>query len=324
MLSSDNNLEWICDMPWDDKLGRRLKLKDLQTLMTVSEAGGIRKAADRLNYSQPAVSKAIASLERTLGKRLLERSRSGIELTQYGEALLKCGVAVFDDLRKGVADIDFLSDPTAGEVRVGCTEPLSAGVVSAVIDRLVRRYPRIRFQVLLRDRAILYRELVARNLDVLIAQMERHIDEEHTQSEILYHEPIVVVAGAQHPTAKKRRIKLSDLINEPWALPPAHSFITNLLAEAYRADGSEPPRTAVVASAYLRIILAASGHLITAVPAMMLKPGAGQMAIRSLPVALPANRRPVGVVTLRNRTLNPVVQLFIEHTRVVAKAMASA
>ena len=137
-------------MPWDDKIGRRLKLKDLQTLMAVIEAGGIGKAADRLNYSQPAVSKAIASLERTLGKRLFERGRKGIELTPYGDAMLKCGIAVFDDLRKGVEEIDFLADPTAGEVRIACTEPVSAGIVSAVIDRLVRRYPRIDIDVVSR------------------------------------------------------------------------------------------------------------------------------------------------------------------------------
>lgn len=311
-------------MPWDERIARRLKLKDLQTLMTVIETGGIRKAADRLNYSQPAVSKAIASLEHTLGRRLLERSRKGIELTPYGDALLKCGVAVFDDLRKGVADIDFLSDPTAGEVRIGCTEPVSAGIVTAVINRLVRRYPRIMFQVLLRDTVSLHRELAARNFDLLIAQMEQHIDEENTQSEVLYHESIVLVAGAQHPTTKKRRIKLGDLIDEPWALPPPHSFISSLLLQAFLADGLEPPRTAVMAPAYLRIMMAASGSLITALPAMMLKAGVSQMPIKALPVSLPANRRPVRMVILKNRALSPVAQLFIEHTRTVAKAMAAA
>src|SRR5690242_682124 len=58
-------------MPWNDRIGRRLKLKDLQTLMAVIDAGGVGKAADRLNYSQPAVSKAIASLERALGSGCL-------------------------------------------------------------------------------------------------------------------------------------------------------------------------------------------------------------------------------------------------------------
>src|SRR5215468_633499 len=97
-------------MPWDDKIRRRLKLKDLRMLMAVIDAGGIAKAADRLNYSQPAVSKAIASLERALGKRLFERSRKGIELTPYGNALLKCGTEVFDSLKRGVEEIESLAD----------------------------------------------------------------------------------------------------------------------------------------------------------------------------------------------------------------------
>src|SRR5215468_5945979 len=130
---------------WDDKIGRRLKFKDLQMLMAVAETGGIGKAASSLNYSQPAISKAIAGLEHAFGKRLLERGRKGIEFTPYGDALVKCGAAVMDELRKGFADIEFLSDPTAGMVRVGCTEP--AGFVTSVVDHLARRYPRIEFQM---------------------------------------------------------------------------------------------------------------------------------------------------------------------------------
>src|SRR5262245_40248581 len=125
-------------MLWDDKVSRRLKLKDLRTLMAVIEAGGMGRAADRLNYSQPAVSRAIAGLERTLGKRLFERGRKGIELTPFGDAMLECSVAVFDDLRKGVEKIDFLADPTAGEIRIACTV-VTAGIVSAVIHRFVQR-----------------------------------------------------------------------------------------------------------------------------------------------------------------------------------------
>jgi DNA-binding transcriptional LysR family regulator len=307
-------------MPLDERLGRRLKLRDLQTLMSVVEAGGIRKAADRLNYTQPAVSKAIASLERSVGKRLLERSRRGIELTPYGEAVIKCGIAVFDDLRKGIADIESLADPTAGEVRIGCTEPVAAGIVSAVMDRLVQRHPRIRFQVLLRDTATLHRELVARNIDVLIAQMDRLLDDKNTQSEILYYESIAVVASVHHPAANRRRIQISDLLDEAWALPPPQSFVTSIIAQAFRKSGLELPSTAVTGSAYLRIVMVVSGGVITALPATMLK--ASILPLRALPVMLPTNRRPVRIVTLKNRSLSPVAELFVDQTRTVAKAIS--
>ena len=159
-------------MAWDDKIGRRLKFKDLQMLMAVAETGGIGKAATHLNYSQPAISKAIAGLEHAFGKRLLERGRKGIEFTPYGDALVKCGAAVIDELRKGVADIEFLSDPTAGTVRVGCAEPVSAGLVTSVVDHLARRYPRIEFQMEVNNPNALYEDVLARKVDFAIVHAE--------------------------------------------------------------------------------------------------------------------------------------------------------
>src|SRR6476620_6868492 len=112
-----------------DRIGRRIKLQDLNILMTVVEAGSMGKAAVRLNSTQPAISRSIAELEHALGVRLLDRHRQGIEPTNYGRALLDCGVAVFDDLRQGVKNIEFLADPSTGEVRIGCTAFLAASFV---------------------------------------------------------------------------------------------------------------------------------------------------------------------------------------------------
>jgi DNA-binding transcriptional LysR family regulator len=102
-----------------DRIGRRLKLHDLHVLMAVVQAGSMSKAAEFLNTTQPAVSRSIADLEHAFGVRLLDRSRQAVELTEYGRALLDGGVAMFDDLRQAVKNIEFLADPTAGEIRVG-------------------------------------------------------------------------------------------------------------------------------------------------------------------------------------------------------------
>ena len=134
-------------MQLSDRIGRRMKLQDLHVLMTVVQAGSMGKAARRLNTTQPDISRSIADLEHALGVRLLDRHRQGVEPTEYGRALLDCGVAVFDDLRQGVKNIEFLADPTAGEVRIGSITLLAASFVSAVVDRLSRRYPRIVFHL---------------------------------------------------------------------------------------------------------------------------------------------------------------------------------
>src|SRR5713226_5830508 len=111
----------VCAMTVDDRVLRRLKLSDLRLFHAVVERGGMAKAAVHLNISQPAVSKAIAALEHTLGVRLLDRSPQGVEPTVYGRALLKGGIAVFDELKQSVKQIEFLADSTAGELRIGCT-----------------------------------------------------------------------------------------------------------------------------------------------------------------------------------------------------------
>src|ERR1043165_3009070 len=135
---------------WSDRIGRRVKLRDLHILLAVAQTRSMGKAAADLAVSQPVISKAIADLEHALKVRLLDRSPQGVELTPYGEEVLKSGVAVFDELRRGVETLEFLSDPGSGELRVGCTEPLAAGFVGTIITRMMRRKRQLRFSGLLR------------------------------------------------------------------------------------------------------------------------------------------------------------------------------
>src|SRR5262245_18054935 len=102
-----------------DRIERRLKLHDVRVLMSVVQAGSMSKATEQLGTAQPALSRSVAELESALGVRLLDRSPRGVEPTVYGRALIQRGIAVFDELRQGVKDIEFLADRTGGELRIG-------------------------------------------------------------------------------------------------------------------------------------------------------------------------------------------------------------
>jgi len=132
-------------MQLSDRIGRRMKLQHIHILMTVAQAGSMKKAAALLNTSQPAISRSIVELEQTIGVRLLDRNTQGIEPTEYGRTMLKHGGAAFDELKQGVENIELLADPGAGEVRIGSSPYIAEIFVSAVIKRLSRRYPRIVF-----------------------------------------------------------------------------------------------------------------------------------------------------------------------------------
>src|SRR5436190_21346523 len=154
-------------MQLSDRIGRRMKLHDLHVLMAVVQAGSMSKAAQLLNTTQPAVSRSIADLEHTMGVRLLDRGRQGAEPTEYGRALLEGGVAMFDDLRQAVKNIEFLADPEAGEVRIGSGHHHAPSFVSTVVERISRRYPRIVFRLVSAETTEqLESELFARNLDL--------------------------------------------------------------------------------------------------------------------------------------------------------------
>ena len=182
-------------MQWSERIGRRIKLRDLHVLHTVVQAGSMTKAAHDMAISVPVVSKAIADLEHAVGVRLLERNPQGVEPTAYGRVLLGRSLVAFDELRQGIKDIEFLGDPTAGDVRIGSTIPLAASFVSAVIDRLSRRYPRVVFHVATGEAVALRRDLSDRRVDLLIVRRFGPFAEEQLSFETLYENPYVVAAG---------------------------------------------------------------------------------------------------------------------------------
>ena len=301
---------------------RRIKLHDVRVVLSVAQTGSMHKAARQLGTSQPAVSRSIADLERTLGVRLFDRGRHGVEATHYGRALIKCGGAVFDEIRQGVKNIEFLADPAAGELRIGATEAAAAGPGLAVVDRLAARYPRIEFNILTAGRAALYSHLAERNVDLVIAGIASDIPEQFAV-ERLFEDSMVVAAGVQNPWARRRRIELAELANEPWTLPPADTDPGALTIEAFRASGLHPPRTAVIShSRYLRDRLLATGRFLSMIAGYSLSPPGNNPLIKALPVKLPDLRRPIVILTLKKRTLSPLVELFIMTAREAAKSLA--
>jgi DNA-binding transcriptional LysR family regulator len=309
-------------MRMSDRIGCRLKLHDLHVFMAVVQAGSMSKAATLLNTGQPAISRSISELERELGVRLLDRGRQGAKPTEYGRALLEGGTAAFDDLRQTVRSISSLSDPAVGEVGVGCNPFLAASFVAAVIERLSRRYPRAVFRLTPAYVEILYRELTERNVDFLIARRSGSLADERLQYEFLFEDKYWVLAGAKSPWARRRSIDLIELANELWALPPPDTTTGMVALSAFRACGLEYPRTAVIAEPVdVRITMLASGRFITIFPASVFRFSARRPEMKILPVRQELSRVPVGIITLKNRTVSPLAQQFIESSREVAKQL---
>jgi molybdate transport repressor ModE-like protein len=120
-----------------------LKLRGLHILAVVDQHRSMAQAAKELGMAQPSVSEVIAGMEANLGVPLLDRSPQGVQMTNYGRALLRRAHVAFDELSQAVSEIQYLSDPSVGEVRLSCPESISASLLPPVIADFARRYPGI-------------------------------------------------------------------------------------------------------------------------------------------------------------------------------------
>jgi len=306
-------------MQWHERIGRRLKLRDLHILLAVTQHGSMAKAATALAISQPAVSKAIADMEHTVGLRLFDRTPHGVEATTYGLALARHGTAIFDELKQAEQHLEFLADPTLGELRIGSSESMAAGPLPAIIDRFSRRHPRVALTVAQAVFATAhYRELRERRIDLLMGRMFPSFEADDLQSERLFDDQLVVVSGIRSRWTRARRLELADLAGERWVLPPADSLPGLSTADLFRAAGVELAGVPVTTlSIHLYVQLVATGRFVAMLPGSILRFGGRHLPVKVLPVKLPSQPRPVAIIRLRNRTLSPVAQAFIDCAKAV-------
>jgi DNA-binding transcriptional LysR family regulator len=314
---------------WENQIGRRLRFRDLHVFFTVVSHGSMAKAAVELGVAPPTVSEVIADLERALGVRLLERGPKGAEPTLYGRALLKRGTAAFDELKQGIREIEFLSDPAVGEVYIGCDESIAAATVPRIVERFSRQYPDVALNVEnidLRNYPPNVREL---GFDLVLTRLQGPGEDtdpfNDLNVETLFDDQLVVVAGARSRWAHRRKVDIADLAGEPWILSGPNRWNYRVVAEAFRVRGAPMPKVCLkTLSVHLRTNLLATGEFITTLPNSVADFYVRRFDLKVLPIDLPRHPWPVVILTLKNRTLSPVVTAFIDCARATTKPLAKA
>jgi DNA-binding transcriptional LysR family regulator len=278
------------------------------------------RAAKQLAISQPVVSRAIANLEGALGVRLFERSPAGVEPTVYGQALLKRGIAIFDDLAATVSEIEFLADPTAGELRIGATDA-QAGFVATVIERLLQQFPRMTFTVAQAGSAdLIDGSLRDRKIELVVGPLPLPVDDRGLDTTIVYHSAARILASKDNPWTRRRRIKLAELVDEPWCQPWPESHAASWFAKAFRTHGLPIPKSVVTTvSEQLRSRLIAGGRFLGMSSDAVLRFNPSRPSLRALPVEIMMPPCAIGITTLSRRAVSPIARRFIECAGTVAR-----
>lgn len=304
---------------WERQIGRRIKLRDLHVFFLVAQRGSMAKAAYDLGVSQPTVSAVIADLENAIGARLLDRRSQGVEPTIYGQALLRRSVAVFDELKQSIKEIESLSDPASGEIRLRCHESVAAILLTHVMRRFSAKYPRVVMHVdSVANATAALPALHSRECDLVIGRLHLPLADDGLNVETLFDDPLIVAAGARNPLVRRRKIDLAELVDQPWILQGPHTWNYRGLQQALQARGLEMPESCLVTlSMPLIADFLANGPYITAYPRSMTI----DKSLKALPVDLAVRPWAFTVITLNNRTLSPAVEHFIEHVREFTRPM---
>jgi DNA-binding transcriptional LysR family regulator len=227
-------------------------------------------------------------------------------------------------MRQGLKHLEALTDPASGDLRIGCAEITVAGLLPAIVERFSQQYPRIRLHVVLAQPGMLqFQELRERNIDLVIGRVPQAPLSDDLSSELLFDEPFLAVAGMSSKLARQRHVLLKDLIDQPWILPPYDSVPGLLILQIFRASGLPPPQPSIVTlSGQLTVTLIASGRFVGVLPSSVAQLNKRRAGLKILPLKLPAVHVAAGIVTVKNRTLSPFAELFINCVRDVARPIA--
>jgi DNA-binding transcriptional LysR family regulator len=202
----------------------------------------------------------------------------------------------------------------------------AAGVAEDALARVSRRYPKVTFQVTpLEPAAMGFRELRERRVDLTVGRIVHPPLDDDLDAEVLFEDRLRVVAGASSPWARRRKITMKELMHEPWLHIPEDNAVNAYVAAALRARGLALPTPIVSTySMHVRYNLLATGRFLALLWNWTLHFNSNGGSVKALPVELGIPSRPVATAKLKNRTISPVVELFIEQARDVAKSMTKS
>src|SRR6185437_10064734 len=185
--------------------------------------------------------------------------------------------------------------PHRGRSRIGCPEAIAAGLLPAVVDSFSRRFPRVVVSVKAADDlAPEFRPLRERSVDLVLGRSAESRLDDDLDAEVLYHDRVLVATSGRAPWARRRRVTLADLIEQPWLLFPENSWIDTRVNEAFRRSGVARPRSIVRAySVHFCINMLVTDRFLASLAGSVLRFNASRFGLKILPVDLPAEPWPV-------------------------------
>jgi LysR family cyn operon transcriptional activator len=250
-----------------------IKLRQLEYFLAIAETLHFSKAAEKLFVTQPTLSHQLAELEAHLGKALFDRSGKHIRLTQVGQVFHAYAKRTLDELTAGCAALEELDALRRGHLNIGVSQSFMRKLLPPVVAEFMRTYPAVRLTVKEMMAPMIEAQLAAGELHLGIAFVPARLEE--TAVEPLFKERLMLVVGAGHRLAARKRVRLSDLAREPLVLMTRDYYTRALVEQYFDQRGLIPNIVCETNALSLMMDLAAASHVVTLLPESTIDPSAG-------------------------------------------------
>ncbi|MGJ3648165.1 LysR family transcriptional regulator [Sphingomonas sp. GlSt437] len=300
-----------------------MELRQLRHFIEIVRSASFGQAAEKLHITQPALSKSIRNLERTLGVQLLERHPGGVVPTDYGTLFLDYATLVTTELERAVEEINQLRGRGKGMVRVGA----GATMMQYLLPQAVRAFVEgdaagsVTFEQGLR--ADLLARLRRGEIDIVVGSINPDQVDDDLRQELILEDRIAVVAAEGHPLVLRHDLTLANLAPYRWVLPDGNEAETDRLGHAFRRAGLPPPPCVVrtASSVFMASVLKDSSYL-SYLPQALISMDPDYAHLVPLDLAEQIWPRVVVGVTYRRRgVMLPPVRRFINRLGDVGRKM---
>ncbi len=284
-------------------------------LTAIVNAGSYSEAAKRMGLTQPALSRNIRILEKTVGARVLDRGRNGVTPTDIGLKLTTHGHSILSSLEQAKGVAEAVSSGDTGELRIGCLQMVVNTVLAGPLEEFVAARPGVRAKVEVGPSPLLQSRLRSGHIDFVIIRLTLAEISSGIETIEVLDDELVVVCPKKHPLARARQVTRANLTDSRWLV---YSTIV-YGADADRilpALGVKMENVALETDSQdLLFRLLEEGKFLSLLPRRFVKGTRLEPIVEMIPLPERIQLRPIGIGFRQPRDLPPLAADFLEHLR---------
>ena len=299
-----------------------MDLRHLRNMLAVIEEGSLGKAAQRLNVSQPALTKSIQRLEEHLGVRLFERDSRGMKPTMYADNLKGYAKAACVGMAEAESRIRALRNGTEGSIKIAAPPLIATEFLPPLLVRLAIERPNLQTQIVSQNKD-LFTDLLEGQFNIVVAMLYDELPSEGLTKHWLFDDRLVLVMRAKHPLARRKKLGLKDLLDEKWVFTAGDTWSNRRMRLYFEQSGIPIPKARMESRnpAVLKSVIGISDH-IGIISRLGVESELANQSLKSIELNSPLMQRPIGIVLREGEPISPAIKSFISIAEELGKKRA--